>query len=115
MIITRAKPPPHLVIAVLILGLAASARAGDNQVRLRFENHHFTPQTLTVPAGQPLTIIVVNASQETIEFESFKLNREKAMEPGETITVKLPALSPGNYDFYDDFHDDVPQGTIVAK
>ena len=68
-----------------------------------------------MPAGQPLTIQVVNVSKETIEFESFKLNREKAIQPGETIVVHLPALSAGSYDFYDDFHQDVPQGSIVAK
>ena len=62
-----------------------------------------------------MIIKVVNGSTETIEFESFKLNREKAVTPGETIIVHLPALSPGTYDFYDDFHQDVPEGTIVAK
>ncbi|MGH7880856.1 MAG: cupredoxin domain-containing protein, partial [Candidatus Binataceae bacterium] len=49
------------------------------------------------------------------EFESFKLNREKAISPGETMIVHLPALSAGSYDFYDDFHQDVPEGSIVAK
>ncbi len=86
-----------------------------NTAELRFENHRFVPVSLNIPAGQPLTLKVTNASQETIEFESFKLNREVAMTPGETITVHLPALSPGSYDFYDDFHQDVPQGAIVAK
>ncbi|MGH7813017.1 MAG: cupredoxin domain-containing protein [Candidatus Binataceae bacterium] len=92
-----------------ICGAAASPH------EIRFQNHRFAPQTLSVPANQPLTIKVTNASAETIEFESFKLNREIAMTPGEAITVHLPALDPGNYDFYDDFHQDVPQGSIVAK
>ncbi len=95
--------------------LTDAARAQDSVTEIRFDNHHFAPQTLTVPAGQPLTIKVVNSSKETIEFESFKLNREKAIEPGETITVRIPALSLGSYDFYDDFHQDVPQGSIIAK
>jgi hypothetical protein len=94
---------------------AAAAGGQDGVTEIRFDYHHFAPQTLTVPTGQPLMIKVVNSSKETIEFESFKLNREKAVEPGETITVRLPALSPGSYDFYDDFHQDVPQGSIVAK
>jgi len=98
--------------ACAFLGFASHARA-DQQIR--FQDHHFTPTTLAVAAGQPITLSVANASNETIEFESFKLNREKAVEPGETITVKLPPLSPGNYDFYDDFHQDVPQGNIVAR
>jgi plastocyanin len=96
-------------------GAAAGAGAQDGVSEIRFNNHHFAPQTLSVPAGQPLMIKVVNSSKETIEFESFKLNREKAVEPGETINVRLPALSRGSYDFYDDFHQDVPQGSIIAK
>ena len=102
------------VIAQAALAPAA-AGAEDSVSEIRFDNHHFTPQTLTVAAGQPLMIKVVNSSKETIEFESFRLNREVAMTPGETITLRLPALSPGSYDFYDDFHQDVPEGAIVAK
>jgi len=82
---------------------------------IRFENHRFAPQTLTVAANTPLEIRVVNLSRERIEFESFKLNREKVVEPGATVTVKLPALRAGAYDFFDDFHQDVPEGAIVAK
>jgi hypothetical protein len=109
----RFKP---LIIALLLIasGLAA-AETQDSVSDIRFENHHFAPLMLTVPASQPLQIKVINSSTETIEFESFKLHRENAIEPGETITVHLPALTPGTYDFYDDFHQDVPEGTIVAK
>ena len=102
------------ITTIAILGSTLTARASGAS-ELRFENRRFVPATLNVPANQRLTIRVVNASKETIEFESFKLNREKAISPGETITVRLPALSAGTYDFYDDFHQDVPQGTIVAK
>ena len=100
--------------AAIAIGCVGWAHAQDDQ-ELRFENHQFTPQTLTVPSGQKLNIKVVNASKETIEFESFKLNREKVVTPGESITVHLPELTAGAYDFYDDFHQDVPEGSIVAK
>ena len=99
--------------ASTLTGTAASSDGACADIR--FENHRFTPETLTLPAHQPIVIKVVNASQETIEFESFKLNREIAMSPGQTITVRLRALSPGKYDFYDDFHQDVPEGAIIAK
>ena len=111
---TRFKSLLAGLFAIAATGLAAAA-AQDSVNEIRFDNHRFTPQTLTVPAGRPVMIKVVNSSKETIEFESFKLNREKAIEPGETITVHLPALSPGSYDFYDDFHQDVPEGSIVAE
>jgi plastocyanin len=112
------QQPITLISATLVLivgvALAAPAGAADGN-SIRFENHHFVPQTLHVIAGQSLVLKVTNASNETIEFESFKLNREIAMTPGEKISVRLPALSPGSYDFYDDFHQDVPEGAIVAS
>lgn len=105
-----------LLMLFAALALATAAVHADNSVvELRFEGHRFSPANLTVPAGQVITIKVVNASNETIEFESFRLNREKAVQPGEAVAVRLPALNAGNYDFYDDFHQDVPQGSIVAK
>lgn len=105
-----------IALAVSIAaGLAAVAHADNGVVELRFDNNRFTPQNLTVPARKALTLKVLNASARTIEFESFKLNREKVVQPGQTIIVHIPALSPGAYDFYDDFHQDVPEGSIVAK
>jgi hypothetical protein len=103
------------LIVLLSIEFAASALGDEIVAELRFENHHFTPQTFTVPANQPLKIKVINASKEAIEFESFKLNRERVVGPGETVIINLPALRPGSYDFYDDFHQDVPEGSIIAK
>jgi Cupredoxin-like domain len=103
------------LVALLAVLIHAGARSDDTVIELRFENRSFTPQTITVPANQSLTLRITNASKEPIEFESFKLNREKVVGPGETITVRIPPLRPGSYDFYDDFHQDVPAGLIIAK
>ena len=105
------------LLALFAVGAVAggAAHADSRAVELRYEGHRFSPANLVVPAGEAVTIRVVNASNETIEFESFRLNREKAVQPGEAIAVRLPALSAGSYDFYDDFHQDVPQGSIVAR
>lgn len=104
--------PALIVLTMTILG--DHALGEDSVVELRYENHRFAPQTIAVPANQPFRIKVINASKETIEFESFKLNRERVVGPGETIIVNLPALSPGSYDFYDDLHQDVPEGVVIA-
>jgi len=103
-----------LIVLVTLL-CPTSARGDDTVIELRFENRRFTPQTITVPANQAVTLRITNVSKEPIEFESFKLNREKVVGPGETVVVRLPALRPGSYDFYDDFHQDVPAGSIIAK
>ena len=110
-----------IVIYVALLAITyvtesfGAAVPTSNSIEIRFDQHRFTPSKVEVPAGVPLTIRVVNVSRERIEFESFKLNREKVVEPGASIVVQLPALRAGSYDFYDDFHDDVPEGTIVAR
>ena len=108
-----------LLIAVAVLSIAplgALANAGGAEpIQIKLLKGHFEPQTLTVPAGQPLVLSVSNVTDKTAEFESFKLNREKVVEPGQTITVRVGPLSPGSYDFYDDFNQSVPQGSIVAR
>ena len=110
---------PYVVLVLALFGSvslsALAAHADNSTVEITYRGHRFSPENLDVPAGAAVTIKVVNASNETIEFESFRLNREKAIQPGEAIAVRLPALSAGSYDFYDDFHQDVPQGSIVAK
>jgi len=102
------------VLSSLSLGQANEGPSAK-PLEIDLSNHKFSPQVLPVPAGRPLQIRVVNLSKETIEFESFSLNREKVVEPGKSITVRLPALKAGSYDFFDDFHQDVPEGAIVAK
>ena len=73
------------------------------------------PQRVEIPKGVPVTIQVTNSSSAPIEFESFKLNCERVIKPGRTAAIVFPALRAGRYDFYDDFHDDVPEGVIVIR
>jgi len=92
---------PLAVLCAAALATAAayadtSNHADNSALELRFEGHSFSPAILTVPAGAAVTIKVVNTSNEPIEFESFKLNREKAVQPGQSIAVRLPAMSAGS-------------------
>ena len=102
-----------ILFAMVVLGTQAAAV--DTVIELRFENRRFIPQAITAPANLPFKIKITNASKEAIEFESFKLNRERVVGPGESLIIPIPALRPGTYDFYDDFHRDVPDGTITVK
>ena len=43
------------------------------------------------------------------------LNREKLVPPGQTVTVFLGPLEPGEYKFFGDFHQDTAQGVLIAK
>jgi heme/copper-type cytochrome/quinol oxidase subunit 2 len=82
---------------------------------LRFHDGQFEPANVTVPAGQPVKLKVDNTGASAIEFESFELNRERVVLPGASITVYIPALTPGVYHFYDDFHHQGNDGVLTAK
>jgi cupredoxin-like protein len=101
--------------AVAVLGLSPTLWADDPPPQIKWVNGHFEPAAFNVVAGKPFKIQVTNQGASVIEFESFELNRERVVQPGETITVNLPKLDPGQYHFFDDFHHEVAQGTITAQ
>jgi hypothetical protein len=103
-----------LAISIIGAGQLIAGENSDAVVEIHYHQRHFTPAKLDVAAGKAFTLRVINDSDERIEFESFKLNREKIVDAGHTLTLHFAPLSAGHYDFYDDFHQDVPEGDIVA-
>jgi hypothetical protein len=109
----------HVALGSALLLAAPGARAedaapGPNAIpEITLENGRFSPSEVVVPANSAFKLQVTNKDKDTIEFESFELHR--AVQPGETITVYMPSLSPGTYEFVDDFHSSTPKGAIVAK
>jgi Cupredoxin-like domain len=101
--------------ATMALGALAAARAQDAVPEIKVQDGRFAPSQLTVPANTAFKLRVTNADKAAIEFESFELHRERVIQPAETITVNMPALTPGTYKFFDDFHSDTPEGAIVVK
>jgi high-affinity iron transporter len=100
------------LLALLTVG--APARA-DDLPTLVMHNHRFEPDRLQVPANVKFQLHVKNTDDTADEFESVDLNREKLVAPGQTITVFLGPLAPGEYKFFGDFHQDTAQGVLVAK
>jgi high-affinity iron transporter len=114
--ISRAHVRPVTVavlLAVMLVG-GAPAHAADLPT-LVFHNHRFEPNRIEVPAGVKFQLKVKNTDDTADEFESVDLNREKLVAPGQTITVFLGPLTPGEYKFFGDFHQDTAQGVLVAK
>lgn len=72
----------------------------------------FEPARLEVPAGK-FKLILINESNEPVEFESLPLRKEKVLGPGVTSFVVIKISRPGEYPFFDDFHQDT-KGTLVV-
>lgn len=105
--------------AIVSLAISAtfnptSARAADDS-SLRFDAGNVEPASLTLPANTPVKLKVTNAGNAAVEFESFELHRERVVQPGQTITVYIPALPVGTYPFFDDFSHGAVKGEIVSR
>ena len=92
-----------------------SSRADDAAAQLRYHGGRFEPSSVTLPANTPVNIQATNAGDTAIEFESFELHRERVVQPGQTITVYIPALAPGSYLFFNDFNSADAKGEIVSR
>jgi hypothetical protein len=105
---------PGLIAALLAAAVPAARAAEPTTLTLTLQNHRFTPDTLTVPAGERFRIRLTNHDDTPDEFESYDMKFEKIVVPGGTITVFAGPLHPGRYKFFDDYHPDTATGTAVA-
>lgn len=113
--------PKHAVwaaaLAIAALGLIpANAAAADlPEFSLKIENHRFVPETLVLPAGQRVVVLVSNADPTPEEFESYELDREKIIVGKSTGKIFIGPLDPGTYPFFGDFHQDTAKGRVIVK
>jgi Cupredoxin-like domain len=110
---------PLIGAAILVLassGLAATpALAEDATVKLVLKDHKFIPHDPSAPVGKPISIEVINQDKTPSEFESKTLRVEKVVPAGGAITVRVRALTPGRYRFFDDYHEDTTEGFLVVQ
>jgi Cupredoxin-like domain len=110
--------PPRLLAALLVplLAGAPAALAGDIPLfTLTIKDHKFTPAELEIPKNTKVKLTVKNLDPTVAEFESDDLHREKIVSGGREITVFVGPLTPGRYEFYDDFHNKTTRGVLIVK
>jgi plastocyanin len=103
------------IIGFAIALLVGPAFADEARVQVTLKDHKFTPAEVEAPAGKPLTIEIVNQDKTAAEFESKDLRFEKVAPAGGAATVKVRALKPGRYRFFDDYHESTAIGYLVVK
>lgn len=104
-----------VLIGVLALAAgSAGAAAAPDQVTLVLKNHRFTPASVTVPAGRPISILLINQDPAGEEFDSRDLNTEEDVTPNGRASFKVGPLKPGRYSFMGEFHAETAEGELVA-
>lgn len=101
----------HAVAAQSETGLEKS---GTKEIILNIKNHIFDPALVEVPAGEKITLHIINHDNSVEEFESHSLKREKIIPANGSIKISIGPLKEGNYPFVGEFHEATAKGTIVA-
>ena len=107
--ITRALLP----MAILLYSGPSFAQQAAT-VSISVKSHQFQPAEIHAAANRSLAISVKNLDAAPMEFESVSLRVEKVIGAGSTGVVNVRPLSPGRYEFYDDFHQET-RGYLVVR
>jgi hypothetical protein len=106
---------------VVILGLAPLLALGkpvlaaeEPTFAIEFKDGTVTPTRLEVPAKTRFRLELKNSGKTAAEFESNEMKKEKVLAPGTTSSLIIRTLDPGEYKFFDDFHQQA-RGVLVAK
>lgn len=101
--------------AILAAAPLSSAAEELYQVPLTAKDGRFHPEVLEVPANRRFRIVIKNEGPGPEEFESDNPRREKVLAAGATSFLIYPALQPGVYPFFGEFHPETAKGRIVVK
>jgi len=86
-----------------------------SNIEVYIRDHRFHPSVIHVPTGNKIKLVIFNEDDTVEEFESIELKREKIIPPKGKIVINLSPLSPGNYKFFGDFHQETAQGEIIVE
>ena len=103
-----------LAVAIATAAACRPAFAQDTTLQITVQNRQFSPAELQAPANKPLVIVIKNNGAKAVEFESVSLRVEKVVAPNSQASVRVRALAPGRYEFFDDFNP-ATRGNLVAQ
>lgn len=102
-----------LLTGSLLFGTAVLA-AEPPALQLTIKNRVFTETNLQVPANTKVKLTVKNEDSIPAEFESTDLSREVIVPGHASVVVYIGPLSPGKYNFFNDFNR-AAQGWVVVS
>lgn len=103
------------IAALTLAALMIPAIAMADDTAITYSGGKFSPDTVTIPAGQKVKLVISNNDAAPMEFESHDLKREKVIPAHSQATVSVGPLKPGSYPFVNEFHEDTAKGTLVVQ
>lgn len=101
------------LLSISAAGPHAKAQDGAT-IEISVKNHQFQPAQIRGPANKPILLRVKNLDTTPMEFESVSLRVEKVVTANSDGVINLRPLQPGQYNFFDDFHQQTT-GVLVIE
>src|SRR5690348_18398122 len=95
-----------LAASLLIVTVVPTSAQQAASLTISVKNHRFQPAELHAPANVPIMLHVKNLDPTPMEFESVSLRVEKVVTGKGEGLIRLRPLSPGRYNFFDDFRSE---------
>ena len=103
------------LIFMIFISFSSLVAAELPVYELSIKDHYFHPDSIEIPAGTKVKLLVKNQDTTPEEFESHDLNREKIISGNSEATIYIGPLDPGEYGFFGEFNEATAQGKIIVK
>lgn len=98
-----------ILLAIVAATLLASVSAQAATTSVNIKNNAFSPQSVTIKAGDTVTWTNQDSVQHNVDFESFKSD---LLSQGQTYSHTFD--TPGSYSYDCDVHPFM-KGTVIVK
>ncbi len=109
------RPMLFTLALAIIPGTAALADTPPAQVvTIVLKDHRYTPDVITVPAGQKIRIDITNRDATADDFDSDELHVDRELKPHEHAAFAIGPLKPGHYAFKGELYAATAHGEVIA-
>jgi len=111
--VSLARTAALAVLALMLVGFADKASAGENpsSLQITIDNFSFAPATLTVPAGTEVTWVNHDDIPHTVVSEDKATFKSRALDTDEKFSFKF--AKPGTYTYFCSIHPKMTAKVVV--
>ncbi|MEB4870264.1 cupredoxin domain-containing protein [Priestia megaterium] len=109
-----------MLIGVITSGalgvLAESDAVRQKAMEVQLNDDYFNPETITIPSGKTITLILKNKGQKEHTFTVEKLGIDAEVQPGKEKTITVKPQNSGTYELICRYHFNSGMvGKVIVK
>ncbi|WP_243494447.1 cupredoxin domain-containing protein [Priestia aryabhattai] len=114
-----------VILFAMLIGVINSAALGvlaesdvvrQKAMEVQLNDDYFNPETITIPSGKTITLILKNKGQKEHTFTVEKLGIDAEVQPGKEKTITLKPQNSGTYELICRYHFNSGMvGKVIVK